>query len=93
MRKRGRTLQGEEPLMGVINENITVAERQAKVLDLMGAITEAAISYADHVENEEQDQKWNEGHPSNQRSTVRDRTHAREKLQEIRKLVRELHNL
>jgi hypothetical protein len=85
--------------MGVIEEKqlqqqVESALKEQKVLDLLSNITQSAIDWADHVDAEEQSAAWNLANPmKQQKSTTYDRTYAKNKLQDIRRLVRELHSL
>lgn len=75
-------------------QQVESALREQKVMKLLSDITEAAIDWADHIDAEEIDNTWNAvNQTKQQRSTTHDRVEAGNKLQEIRKLVRELHNL
>lgn len=75
-----------------LEEQVRSALRENKIMDLLGHITDAAIDYADAIDAEEEIHKFNAKNPLNQMSSTTDRRKARECLQNIRTLVRELHN-
>jgi len=63
------------------------------ILTKLGEITEAAIDWAVAADEEDVTEQWNLQNPTKARSSVTARTTAASKLQEIRRLVKELHTL
>lgn len=69
-------------------------ESQIAILNKLSEITEAAIGWADAVEEECEANEWNTTHkPSEQRSTVSARVRAGRLAQDLRIRVKELHAL
>jgi hypothetical protein len=63
------------------------------ILTKLGEITEAAIDWAVAFEEENSTEQWNLQNPTKAKSSVTARTTAASKLQDIRRLVKELHAL